>query len=118
MSDRTDRELLDDIREAIQRIDSYLKGMSYDGFMRDDRTQDAVIRNIEIVGEATKGLSESVREQNPQIPWRRMAGMRDRLVHDYFGINLDIVWEVVATELPKVAAALDHGVTGGGRGRT
>jgi len=107
MYSRSDRDLLDDIREAIQRIESYVKGMSYDAFMDDGRTQDAVIRNIEIIGEATKRLSEPLREQNPHIPWRGMAGMRDRLVHHYFGVNLDVVWQAVSTELPDVAAAIE-----------
>jgi uncharacterized protein with HEPN domain len=62
--------------------------------------QDAVVRNLEIVGEAAKRVSPDLRERAPGIPWREMAGMRDKLVHDYFGVDLDLVWDVVATELP------------------
>jgi uncharacterized protein with HEPN domain len=62
--------------------------------------QDAVVRNLEIVGEAAKRLSPKLRERAPGIPWREMAGMRDKLVHDYFGVDLDLVWDVVAAELP------------------
>jgi uncharacterized protein with HEPN domain len=62
--------------------------------------QDAVVRNLEIVGEAAKRVSPDLRKQAPGVPWREMAGMRDKLVHDYFGVDLDLVWDVVAAELP------------------
>lgn len=109
MSDRTDADLLDDIREAIARIAAYIGDMSYEAFLLDIKTQDAVIRNIEIVGEAAKGVSDRLRNANPQVPWRSMAGMRDRLIHQYFGVNLDIVWQVVSCELPGIGSSLTVG---------
>ena len=68
-------------------------------FARDTKTQDAVIRNIEIIGEAAKNMPEPVKEDSPSIPWKQITGTRDRLIHDYFGTNLDIVWQIVDDEL-------------------
>jgi uncharacterized protein with HEPN domain len=68
--------------------------------------QDAVVRNLEIVGEAAKQVPDSLREQAPEIPWRQMAGMRDKLAHDYFGVDLALVWDVVANELPPTRGRL------------
>lgn len=108
MSKRADREFLSDIREAIQRITAYVTGMAYESFVADTKTQDAVIRNLEILGEATKNLSEQLRAEYPSIPWKSMAGARDRLIHHYFGVNLDIVWQIATLELPHVASELSN----------
>lgn len=103
MSDRTDTALLSDILQAIQRVLEYTAGMTYEAFVADTKTQDAVIRNLEIVGEAAKNLSRELRARYRDAPWKSMAGVRDRLVHDYFGVNLDIVWQIAAVELPQLA---------------
>jgi len=102
MSERTDKDFLSDIREAIRRIRVYTTGTTYEGFLADIKAQDAVIRNLEIIGEATKGLSVQLRRKYPDVPWRGMAGVRDRLIHHYFGVNLDIVWDIVVDELPEL----------------
>lgn len=107
MSERTDAEYVNDILEAIRRIAQYIDTISYEAFLGDLKTQDAVIRNLEIIGEATKNLSTPFRAHAPEIPWKNMAGLRDRLIHGYFGVNLDIVWQVAIIELPKVGMLLE-----------
>jgi uncharacterized protein with HEPN domain len=105
-SERTDRDFLCDVQEALRRIAAYTAGMTYPSFIADTKTQDAVIRNLEILGEATKNLSASLRDRHPDVPWKGMAGIRDRLIHHYFGVNLDIVWQVVTAELPGIASEI------------
>jgi uncharacterized protein with HEPN domain len=107
MSKRADDEYLSDIREAIRRTSKYVGEISYATFTQDIKTQDAVIRNIEIIGEAARGVSEQTRVENPGVPWKSMAGMRDRLVHQYFGVNLDVVWQVITEELPELDPVLE-----------
>jgi uncharacterized protein with HEPN domain len=108
MSERADRDFLSDIREAIRRIRAYTAAMTYESFLADIKTQDAVIRNLEIIGEATKNLSEELRDRHSGVPWKPMAGIRDRLIPHYFGVNLDIVWQIVAGELPQLANQIDE----------
>jgi uncharacterized protein with HEPN domain len=102
MSRRGDREFLLDILEACNRIVEYTEGMSYDEFAEDTKTQDAVLRNIEVIGEAIKNVSESLKAKHGEIEWRKIAGMRDKLIHFYFGVNLDIVWDVVKNKIPEL----------------
>ncbi len=107
MSARPDSAYLADIQEAARRIRDYIAVMTYEEFRGDIRTQDAVMRNLEIIGKATKNISVSFRKQYSAIPWKQMAALRDRLIHHYFGVNLDIVWNVITTELPEVALQID-----------
>ena len=98
---KDDRVYLALFRDAIARILNYTsQGKTY--FDQDEKTQDAVVRNLEIIGEAVKNVSSGLREKQRDIPWRRLAGMRDKLIHEYFGVNLAIVWEVVEQELPRL----------------
>lgn len=105
-SKRRDPDYVSDLREAMQRITAYTGGLSYQQFMEDSRTQDAVVRNIEVIGEAVKRLSSSLKKQHPAIPWKDMAGMRDKVIHHYFGINYDIVWTVASEEIPKLLPSI------------
>jgi uncharacterized protein with HEPN domain len=102
MSEITDKDFLTHIREAMKRTTSYTEQMTYEEFLEDIKTQDAVIRNIEIIGEAIKNLSEQLRSRYTEIPWKSMAGMRDKLIHHYFGVNFSIVWKVAKEELPEI----------------
>jgi uncharacterized protein with HEPN domain len=108
MSKRTEKSFLLDILEASRRIRSYLAGMTYEDFCSDLKTQDSVIRNIEIIGEAVKNLSAELRAEYPQISWKEMAGMRDRLIHEYFGVNIDIVWGVATDDIPLLMQEIDN----------
>ncbi len=107
---KDDRVYLLHIRDAIQHILSYTDG-GRDCFFTDRKTQDAVARNLEIIGEAAKHLSQSLKEAHPDISWKSIAGMRDKLIHDYFGIDLQLVWDVVERDLPllnrKILEQLD-----------
>ncbi|MFQ5981473.1 MAG: DUF86 domain-containing protein [Candidatus Heimdallarchaeota archaeon] len=91
---------LADILEAIGNIKTYTQNMDYDEFIRDRKTQDAVVRNLEVMGEAAKNIPDEVRRKYPEINWKAAAGMRDKLIHDYFGVSYQIVWETVTTDLP------------------
>lgn len=108
MSKRGDRELLSDMLESIRRVEMYINQVSYQEFVKDIKTQDAVIRALEILGEASKGVSLSVKTQFPDVPWKFMAGMRDKLIHEYFGVNLDIVWEVATDNLSDVFSQIEY----------
>jgi uncharacterized protein with HEPN domain len=97
---------IEDIIDAIDSIETYTKGLTYEGFVSDRKTVDAVIRNFEIIREATKNVPLSVRREYPQVPWRDMAGMRDKLIHGYFGVQLDVVWKTIKERLPEVRPLL------------
>jgi len=97
--DRRERDFLLDIEDAIKRILEYTAGMNWDAYLLDYKTQDAVVRNLEVIGEASKNLSDEFRKRYPGIPWQEMSGTRDRLTHHYFGINQEIVWQIVEQDL-------------------
>ena len=103
---RRDREYLADLAEAVQRIVVYTGELTYEEFLADRKTQDAVLRNLQVMGEAVKNLSAPVKQMHSHLPWKQMAGMRDKVVHDYFGINHDIVWALAKEELPVLLPSL------------
>ena len=103
-----DLAYLQHIAEAIADIENYLKGLSQEEFLREKMIQDAVLRKLEIIGEATKRLSEKIRKSHTAIPWKDVAGMRDKLIHDYLGVDLDEVWFTLQHDLPKLKDELQR----------
>ncbi len=107
MSKRDTILLLDDMLQSAQKIKRYTENINFDSFISDDKTIDAVVRNFEIIGEAANRISPDFRENNPEIEWRRIRGFRNRIVHDYFGIDYEIVWSIVESYLDELINWLD-----------
>jgi uncharacterized protein with HEPN domain len=104
---RNERLLLKDILGALDRIDSFTRGMSFEQFTADEKTVNAVIYNFLIIGEAVKLLSETLTGRYPEIPWRQIAGMRDKLTHAYFSVDYDLVWNTVTVVLPEFRSVIE-----------
>jgi uncharacterized protein with HEPN domain len=108
MSNRKPLLLVEDIIDSGNKIISYTEGLSFEEFIADSKTIDAVIRNFEIIGEAAHRLPEEFKEKYPDIDWFRMRGFRNRIVHDYFGIDYRIVWQIKETALPEMLQKLNE----------
>jgi uncharacterized protein with HEPN domain len=102
MSKRDIILLLEDMLQSAQKIKQYTKDLDFDSFQDDDKTKDAVVRNFEIIGEAANRIDQDFRDNNPEIEWQRIRGFRNRIVHEYFGIDYEIVWEIIETYLDEM----------------
>lgn len=103
---RSWRFRIEDIIDAINKIERYTSGLDYEKWLNDEKTIDAVIRNIEIIGEAASHLPPEIQNEFKEIPWRMMKGIRNVLAHEYFGVDLDIIWKTIKDDLPKLKKQL------------
>jgi len=99
-------DYLRDMLENAEKALSFVKGLDYDGFCKDDKALYAVVRALEIIGEAARQIPENVRQANPEVQWREVAAMRNKLTHEYFGVNTKVVWRTVQEDLPGIIPSL------------
>ena len=102
MSIRADKELLSDILNSIEKIETYIENINYTSFLNDPKTQDAIVRNIEIIGEAANNITDKTKDNYNLIPWNKIKGTRNRLIHNYSGVNLDILWNIIKEDIPDL----------------
>jgi uncharacterized protein with HEPN domain len=100
------RDYIQDILNSIDESHEFVGGMTFDDFTKDRKTVNAVIRSLEVIGEASKNIPKGVRDQFPDVPWQKMTGMRDKLIHQYFGVDLEIVWKAVKEDLRPVRSSV------------
>ena len=108
MSEREIKNLLEDIYDAVLKIISYTKGMSYDEFIADNKTVDAVVRNFEIIGEASNRIPDDFKTEHTEIEWRRIIGFRNRIIHEYFGIDYENLWRIKNENIPSLSEFMEE----------
>lgn len=106
MKSRDYRDYLQDILDAVNDIESFVDGMTYEEFIKDRKTLNAVVRSIEIIGEASKNIPETLKANCKELPWKQMAGMRDKLIHAYFGVDVETLWKAVKENIPPLKKSI------------
>ena len=106
MPNRDAKLLLADIREAMVKVECYVENLSYDEFIADGKTVDAVVRNFEVIGEAARQLPDKFKQQHSAVPWRDLADFRNVLIHEYFGVDLKLVWQIIELDLAELKRRL------------
>ncbi len=106
MSERATGFLLEDILASIEKINRYTAGYTLQSFLEDDKTQDAVIRNFEIIGEAVHRIPDEFKSMHTDIPWFQIRGLRNRVVHDYLGVDLELIWQILEHDLPPLKSKI------------
>jgi len=104
---KTYKMYVEDILESMNKIERYIHDLTYETFEKNDMVVDAVIRNLEIIGEASKNIPENEREKYPDIPWKKMVGLRNIAIHEYFGVDLTIIWEIITRNLPETRSEIE-----------
>lgn len=107
MSDRPIKLYLHDIKEAIGKIESYTRQIVFDEFKKDAKTIDAVVRNIEIIGEAARHIPSEIRIRHIEIPWKEIIGTRSKVIHEYFGVDEEILWKTVTEDIPQLKKQIE-----------
>jgi uncharacterized protein with HEPN domain len=108
MKRRDYRDYLQDILESVDDVESFIRGMSFEEFKRDRKTISAVVRSIEVIGEAAKRIPRSLKAKYKGVPWREMAGMRDKLIHEYFGVDVEILWKTAKDDIPPLKRVVQN----------
>lgn len=99
---------LEDMLAAMRKIFKYVKGQTFDSFGKDAKTIDAVVRNLEIIGEAANNIPIEFKKQNREIPWAQIVGMRNKVIHEYFGVDLEILWQTIQADLPELESQIER----------
>ncbi len=107
MSKRTPKLYLNDMLDALRRIEQYTRGVSFDQFRADSKTMDAVVRNLEVLGEAARQIPRDFAAEHPKVPWAKMVGLRNKVIHEYFGVDAEILWQTIQDDLPPLRAQIE-----------